>query len=237
MGKVLILQNAPLFTGGSFESELERRKIPFEYHKVYEAGVPGPEALKQASGLIVLGGPLKLRVDEVEKQPALAKEVYFLRSALDAHKPIIGVSQGACLLAQAQGAWVAREKQSHIGWVRAEVYPDYSRNSVIYSKIEEKKFPAFVWFDTFHGFPPTGYWYLTAPACRYLSSGIHGNCYLFNCHPEVTPELVGQWLKEYGKELPDPDMAEKIRQETEEHFEYTKGFSRKIIHAFESFLD
>lgn len=236
MGKVLLLQNAPLFTGGTFESELERREIPFEYQKVFDSGVPSVEALAGYSGLIVLGGPLRLQVDQVEKRAELAKQVYFLRAALEAHKPILGVSQGACLLAQAQGAWVAREKAKQIGWVKAEVYPDYSRNSVIFSKVEEKKFPAFTWFDTFHGFPPTGYWYATHPSCRYLSSGIHGNCYLFNFHPEVTPELVGKWLKEYGKELPEPELADQIRQDTETHFEYTKGLSRKIIHGFESFL-
>lgn len=237
MAKVLILQNAPLFTGGSFEDELSRREIPFEYHKVFEKGVPSPDLVPHYGGFIILGGPLKFRVDQAEKNPQLTKQISFLRACLEAHKPVIAVSQGACLLAQAQGAWVSREAKKEIGWVTAEVYPDYSRNSVIYSKVEEKKFPAFAWFDTFHGFPPTGYWYATTPGCRYFSSGILGSSYLFNFHPEVTPELVESWLKEYGKELPDPALADRIRKETGENFEYAKGFSRKIIHAFESFLE
>jgi len=236
MGKVLILQNAPLFTAGTFEDELKRREIPYEYQKVYESGVPPLELLPNLSGIIVLGGPLKFRVDQVEKSETLSKEVFFLRAALEAHKPVIAVSQGASLLAQAQGAWVAREANQEIAWIQADIYPDYSRNSVIYSKVEEKKFPVFAWFDTFHGFPPQGFWYVTHPNCRYLSSGINGNCYLFNFHPEVTPDLVNSWLKEYKKELAKPEQADKIRQETEEHFEYTKNFSRKVIHAFESFL-
>lgn len=237
MAKVLILQNAPLFTGGTFEAELERRQIPFEYQKVFEGGLPPLEAVAHYAGIIVLGGPLRLRADEAEKNPGLAKEIFWLRAALDHHKPVIGVSQGACLLALAQGAWVNREPdKKNVGWVNAEIYPDYSRNSVIYSKVEEKKFPAFVWYDTFHGFPPTGYWYLTTPGCRYLSAGIHGNSYLFNFHPEITEDLIKSWLKEYKRDLIDPSDAERILEQTRENFEYAKGFSRKIIHAFESFL-
>jgi len=236
MGKVLILQNAPLFTAGTFEDELKRREIPYEYHRVFESGPPSVETLSFCSGLIVLGGPLSFHVEQAENHPTLSKEIFFLRSCLDQHKPIIAVSQGACLLAQAQGAWVAKAPQKEVGWIRAEVYPDYSRNSVVYSKVEEKKFPALVWYDTCHGFPPQGYWYVYSPNCRYLSSGINGNCYLFNFHPEVTEDMVNKWLKEYKKDLPSDEAAEKIRAQTKENFEYTKTFSRKIIHAFQSFL-
>ena len=237
MGKVLILQNAPLFTAGSFETELEAKRIPFEYHRVFEKGPPSVDLVAHYSGFIILGGPLKFRVDQTEKNPQLSKQIFFLRACLDSHKPILAVSQGACLLAQAQGAWVAREPRKEIGWATAEIYPDYARNSVVYSKVEEKKFPAFAWFDTFHGFPPTGYWYAYHPHCRYFSCGILGSSYLFNFHPEVTPELVESWLKEYGNELPDKAMAEQIRKETAGHMEFTKAFSHKIIHGFESFLD
>ncbi len=236
MGKVLILQNAPLFTGGSFEAELQRRGITYEYHKVFEQGAPSLEQVAGLSGLIVLGGPLKFRVEDAERHPVLSKEVSFLRACLEKHLPILAVSQGALLLAQAQGAWVAKASQKEIDWVTAEIYPDYSRNSVIYSKFEEKKFPALVWYDTVHGFPPTGYWYVHSPHCRYLSSGIHGNCYLFQFHPEATPDLVKSWVREYGKELASPEAGERLVQLTQEHFASSQGLARKIVHAFESFL-
>jgi GMP synthase-like glutamine amidotransferase len=236
MGKVLFLQNAPLFTGGTFEAELTRREISFEYHKVFESGLPSLEQIRNYAGFIVLGGPLKFRVDQAQKSPVLSKEISYLRACLDQHKPVFAVGQGSNLLAQAQGAWVERIQRREIAWVQAEVYPDYSRNSVVYSKVEGRKFPVFAWYDTVNGFPPQGYWYLTTPNCRYLSSGIHGNCYLFNFHPEITLELVQSWLKEYGKELESKEAAQKIIEQTQEHLESTQALSKKIIHAFESFL-
>lgn len=118
----------------------------------------------------------------------------------------------------------------------SEIYPDYSRNSVIYSKVEQKKFPVFCWYDTINGFPPEGYWYSTGGSCRYQSTGIHGNCYLFNFHPEVTEDLINAWVKEYGKDLNSKEDAQKIQEQTKEHMEFTKKFSRTIIHGFESFL-
>ena len=238
LANVLILQNAPLFTAGSFEDELKRREIPLEYRKVYEgaANLPAVDQAKNFSGIIVLGGPLKLKVEHPEKVPWLQKEISFLRACLEEHLPILGVGQGANLLAQAQGAWVAAAPEKEIGWIRAEIYPDYSRNSVIYGELEEKKFPAFCWYDTFNGFPPQGYWYVTSPNCRYLSSGIHGNCYLFNFHPEVTEALIATWVKEYAADLPSKESGAQILEQSKEHLPFTLQLSRRIIHAFQSFL-
>jgi len=238
MGKVLILQNAPLFTGGNFEEELTQRNIPFEVKKAYEGEkLPIGEQLAAYSGLIVLGGPLSLRVEEPSKVSWLAKEFSLLRQALDQHLPIIAVGQGANLLASAQGAWIDRSpKLKEIGWVTGEVYADYSRNSVIYSTIDEKFFPIFCWYDTINGFPPTGYWYMLSPNCRYQSTGIHGNCYLFNFHPEVNEALLNSWLKEYGKEVGSKEAIQKIQEQGAEGFQFAKKLSQKIIHAFEAFL-
>ena len=238
MAKVLILQNAALFSAGSFEDELKRRGIDFEYRKVYEGAknLPAPDQAKNYSGYIVLGGPLRLKVEHPEKTDWLRQEVSFLRACLDEHKPIFAVAQGSQLLAHAQGAWVAKAPEKEVGWIQAEIYPDYSRNSVVYGEIEEKRFPAFCWYDTFNGFPPQGYWYVLSPNCRYQSTGIHGNCYLFNFHPEVTEDLVASWVKEYAADLPSKDAGAKILADTKANIEWTKKFSRRIIHAFESFL-
>lgn len=238
MGKVLVLQNASHFELGSFEEELNRKQIPFEYHRVYEGSpLPSADQIKNYAGFIVLGGPLSLRVDQPEKTPWLAQELFFLRSCLDQHYPIFAVGQGANLLAKAQGAWVERSPQlKEIGWVTAEVYPDYSRNSVIYSQVEEKKFPVFGWYDTINGFPPQGYWYLTTTNCRYLSFGVHGNCYGFNFHPEITENLLNEWLKAYPRDLPNKDAAEQIKAQAAAGLEYNRKLARKIIHALESFL-
>jgi GMP synthase-like glutamine amidotransferase len=238
MSKVLILQNAPLFTAGSFEEELKRREIPHEYRKIFEGikNLPSPDQVQSYSGIIVLGGPLKLKVDDPEKTPWVMKEVSLLRACLDAHKPILGVGQGGNLLANAQGAWIEKGPQKEIGWIEAEIYPDYSRNSVVYSEFKEKKIPVFCWYDTINGFPPQGYWYVLSPNCRYQSVGIHGNCYCFNFHPEVTEELIEGWLKEYGHELPSKETADKIRAKIQEHLPFNKRLSRQIIHAFQSFL-
>lgn len=240
MDKVLILQNAALFTAGSFEDEFKRHGIPYEYRRLYEGEkLPGTEQAKDYSGYIVLGGPLKLRVDQPEKggrKNYLAEELFFVRSCLDQHKPVFGVSQGGLLLARAQGASIKKLARKEVGWISAEVYPDYSRNSVVYSQVQEKKFPALLWADTMSGLPPEGYWYLNAPTCRYLSVGVHGNCYAFNFHPEVTEELLDSWLKEYSQDLNAKEDAQKIREATAQNMEFTRLLSRKIIHAFKSFL-
>ena len=236
MGTVLILQNAPLFSAGNLETELKKREIPVEYRKLYEGGMPSVEQAKDYAGFIVLGGPLKFHVDSPEQTKWGAQELFFLRACVDEHKPIIAISQGSVLLAKAQGANVQRLKEKVIGWEQAEIYPDYSRNSVVYGEIPEKYFPAFCWFDTMNGFPPSGYWYVYSPKCRHLSTGINGNCYNFNFHPEVNEELLEGWLKEYGKEIGDEAAIQAIRDQAPAGIAFAKNFSHRIIHAFESFL-
>ncbi len=237
MKNVLILQNAPLFTAGTFEEELQKKEISFEYRRLYEGeSLPSVEQVVDFSGYIVLGGPLTFRVDSPEKTKWLAPELFFLRACLDQHKPILGMGQGGDVLARAQGATLTPLSQKEIGWITAEIYPDYSQNSVIYSEVESKNFPAFVWHNTMNRFPPTGYWYVLSPNCRYLSTGIHGNCYCFNFHPEVNEALLDSWLKEYGKEIGSEDLIQKIKEETPQHMEFTKFLAHKIIHAFDSFM-
>ncbi|MCB1213844.1 MAG: hypothetical protein KDK66_00055 [Deltaproteobacteria bacterium] len=236
MAKVLILQNHPDFDAGSFAEELKSREIDFDYHKVFESGAPQPELLSGVKGLIILGGPLSFRVDQVEKNPKLLEQISFLRVALEAHQPMIAVSQGACLLAAAQGAWVEKAPKAVTGWTQGEIYSDYSRNSVIYSKVEEKRIPAFSYLDTFHGFPPKGYWYVYHPDCRYFSSGIHGNCYLFNFHPEVTEALLKTWVQKFPQDFGGEEAAQALLSGIDKKLDYSKDFSRKIIHAFASFL-
>lgn len=240
MGNVLILQNAPLFTAGSFEDELKRRGISYEYRLLFDGEkLPSIEQAKDYSGYLVLGGPLRFKVDLPEKSGKknwVAEELFFLRACLDQHKPIFGVSQGAVLLARAQGASIKKLEEKQVGWMGAEIYPDYSRNSVIYSLVDQTKFPVLMWTDSMSGFPPEGYWYLNTPTCRYLSVGVHGNCYAFNFHPEVTEPLLGSWLKEYAQDLHSKEDAVKIRQQAAENMEFTLGLSRKIMNAFQSFL-
>lgn len=64
--------------------------------------------------LVVMGGPMS--VNDEDQYPWLAAEKRFIRAAVQAGKPVLGVCLGAQLLASAAGARVFANLQKEIGW-------------------------------------------------------------------------------------------------------------------------
>lgn len=88
------------------------------------AGEALPE-LGSFAMLVVMGGPMGI-YDERE-YPWLEAEKAFLRAAIDAQKPILGICLGAQLVADALGARVQPNGDKEIGWfpvTRVDGIPD-----------------------------------------------------------------------------------------------------------------
>jgi GMP synthase-like glutamine amidotransferase len=64
--------------------------------------------------LVVMGGPMS--VNDEDQFPWLAAEKRFIRAAVQAGKPVLGVCLGAQLIASAAGARVFANPQKEIGW-------------------------------------------------------------------------------------------------------------------------
>ena len=64
--------------------------------------------------LIVMGGAMN--VDEEARHPWLADEKRFLRTAIDAGKPVLGICLGGQLIADVLGARVSRNRERELGW-------------------------------------------------------------------------------------------------------------------------
>ena len=77
--------------------------------------------VEEAAGLVVMGGPMN--VDQVEEHPFLAAEVPFLRRALAADVPVLGICLGSQLLAKALGAPVTVNPRKEIGWYTLDLTP------------------------------------------------------------------------------------------------------------------
>ncbi len=74
---------------------------------------------EQYLGLVVLGGPMN--VDEVQKHPFLGDEIRWIRQAVEAGIPLLGICLGSQLLAKAFGARVYPGPIKEIGWYPLEL--------------------------------------------------------------------------------------------------------------------
>ena len=106
--RAICLQHVSFEGPGAFASALMRHGISIECHLVPENGLPHQDS---SDLLIVMGGPMSVN----DPDPWIAEETAFIRSALQANKPVIGVCLGSQFMAKALGAPVRPGRAVEIG--------------------------------------------------------------------------------------------------------------------------
>jgi len=122
MKPILILRHVPHESAGTLEDALTAAGLKFRYVDLFQKIPSAAELdLTAAAGLVVMGGPMN--VDETDKYPFLAAEIDWIRQALAARLPTLGICLGAQLLAKACGAKVFSNRVKEIGWYVIDVTP------------------------------------------------------------------------------------------------------------------
>ena len=110
--RVHYLQHVPFEGLGSIESWLESAGYSITSTQLYEsASLP---ELEQVDLLIAMGGPMS--VNDEDEYPWLVLEKKFIRDAINAGKPVLGICLGAQLIASAMGAKIYKNAETEIGW-------------------------------------------------------------------------------------------------------------------------
>jgi GMP synthase (glutamine-hydrolysing) len=133
--RAVCLQHVPFEGPGAFATALTNRGVGLDRYLVPKDGLP------HATGdlLIVMGGPMSVN----DPDPWISEETSFIRSALLAGKPVIGVCLGSQLMAKALGAAVRPGKAVEIGMASIRLTADGKRDPV-FSKMPEL-FAVFEW--------------------------------------------------------------------------------------------
>jgi GMP synthase-like glutamine amidotransferase len=148
-------------------------------------------------------------------------EAELMRRAVDANVPILGLCFGGQMLARVLGGEVYRGSESEIGWL-----PVRTR--------EPELVPAGPWFQ----------WHfdvITAPPDATIlaetdlgtQAFVAGRSLGLQFHPEVTPEIMDEWVREYRHELDaegiDPDA---LLEETNRRAGESKRTSWRLLEGF-----
>lgn len=92
--------------------------VPVLVHDSFSPGARLP-LVAAVRGAVFMGGPMS--VNDVHRLPWLADEVRWLRDALDAELPVLGICLGSQLLAVARGGRVAPGPALELGFAPVEV--------------------------------------------------------------------------------------------------------------------
>ena len=213
--RALILQHEEPTPPGYLADWLEEQGADIDVFRIdLDGDVPDPRDYDMIASL----GSEFAAFDD--SKPFIPREAKLLRDALDADVPVLGLCFGGQLLARVAGGTSFRADEAEIGWapVRSsdpELVPEG---------------PWFNWhFDSFT-LPPGAK--LIAETDVGPQAYVIGRSLGLQFHPEVTPEIMDDWVKAYRHELDgdgvDPDalleethrIAPEVRKRSEKLFNH-----------------
>lgn len=216
--RALVIQHEQPTPGGYVHQWLQERGAEQD---VYRIDIETREIDPRDYGMIVsLGSEFAAYDDSV---PWLGKEKELLLAASKADVPVLGICFGGQLLARVLGGSSFRAQTAEIGWL-----PVRSRDQALVSAG-----PWFQWhFDTFT-VPPGAR--LIADSAAGPQAYTIGRSLGVQFHPEVTPEIMENWVRAYRHELDqegvDPD---RLLAETHSRAAQTRTAAWRL---FDGFLD
>ena len=110
--RVLYFQHEPYEGPGCIQEWAEKENHLLSCTHLYDHEIP--PALAEIDMLIIMGGSMGI-YDETD-YPWLIHEKQYIKEAIEANKPVLGICLGAQLLASVLGAKVSHAKYKEIGW-------------------------------------------------------------------------------------------------------------------------
>ncbi len=191
--EILIFRHFPTEGPGYFGRFLDRRGIPHRTIKI-DAGEPVPESIDDIPALVFMGGPMSVN----DPLPWIPKALRLIRQAVAADVPVLGHCLGGQLLSKALGGRVRRNRAKEFGWLPV---------STVDSAAAEKwliglppRFEVFHWHGETFSIPPGATHILRSRYCR-NQGFVLGKSLGFQCHIEMTPELVRRWAHDGAAEI------------------------------------
>ena len=185
---VLIIRHMPQESAGTLEAALPAAGLQVRYVDLFRE-VPDKLPLDEASGLVVLGGPMN--VDEVDRYPFLKLDVEWIQQALEAKLPLLGICLGSQLLAKALGARVYRNPVKEIGWYPLEWLPAAGDDPLF---ARHGTATVFQWHGDTFDLPSDAILLARGSSCHHQAFRWGPNAYALQFHIEMTAEMIGDWL-------------------------------------------
>ncbi len=197
MAKIYVLQHHPVENLGTIADALEASALAWQYIRVND-GQPVPASMKNAGGLIVMGGPMG--VYQTDRYPWLRDEMRLIEDAMKLDLPVLGVCLGAQILAAALGAKVDRNPSGkEIGWHSIRL-GDSAKDDRLMRDLPAAMTP-FHWHGDIFDLPQ-GAVSLASSDKTPCQAFRHGaKTYGFQFHFEVTRESVEAMAAAFAKEL------------------------------------
>ena len=126
--------------------------------------------------------------------PFLADEVRWLRQAVEADLPVLGVCLGAQLLAKALGSRVFANRVKEIGWYEVELLPEAADDPLFCDVASPAT--VFHWHGDTFDLPRGAVQLARSSQCENQAFRFGPSAYGLQFHLEMTAEMIDDWLCE-----------------------------------------
>jgi GMP synthase-like glutamine amidotransferase len=214
--RILVVQNEEPTPGGLINEWFEDQRARVDVLRIDledDDVDPGDYQL-----IVPLGSEFAAYEDE---RPFVQRSKRLLDRAVEQDVPVLGVCFGGQLLARVLGGDAFRSSESEIGWI-----PVRTRDPELVSEG-----PWFQWhFDSFSTPPGATLIAETDAGPQAFVAGRHLGVQF---HPEVTPEIMDGWVRNYRHELDeegvDPDA---LLEETHRRAESSRASSFRLLRRY-----
>lgn len=210
--KILIIQHTREEHAGVFTSFFSEMGWPTEI-RCAENRDPMPAALQGYQGMMILGGPMGAY--EEEKYPYLRQVQQLIREAAALRLPSLGICLGGQLMARALGAQIAPSPVKEIGWYRLRLTKRGSGSDLFRGFPAE--FSGFQWHQDSFELPAGAHLLVKGEGCFNQGFVYNGHLWGLQYHPEMTPDMVQEWLfahQEEATQFGGPDAHRQIMDQT-----------------------
>ena len=191
---VLVFQHDPHDGPGYLGEALLQRGARLTIIRLDEdEAVPDPSAYDM---LLVMGGVMN--VYQEDKYPWLVEETHAISRAVEAGKAVLGVCLGGQLLAKALGAQVHLGAATEIGLTQITL-TEVGKSDPLFEDLPELE--AVEWHDDTFDIPSGAVVLARSEGCAHQAFRFGPCAYGLQFHPEVSPMMLAEWIKEAGEPI------------------------------------
>lgn len=214
MNPVTILRHIECEGPGYLEKTLKKYKIPTQLIAI-DLGNPVPQDIKNTSGLIIMGGPMSAN----DNDEWIKNEILLIRKAIDQNLPVLGHCLGGQFIARALGAKITQNPIKEIGWL--PVFAAEKADNPGWVKQFKTPQMVFHWHGETFELPEGAELLLSSKDCTNQAFRYKENVYAFQCHIEMTRDMIDEWSTLYADEISAPSDTiqpkSSMMQSTEKH--------------------